>query len=222
MLSACGSSTDPIVVPHPAPTSTLDAVGAKEDKLEGRIAAAVQTAQAHADNPAIVKAETSVALAGLPKPSTGDLAYAEARALNANPAVYKSDAAWMLKSANEIDKMWDGMEAEKKKNLEAMSKMAGEIDTLRKQVDQAKRDIWTYLGGGMVFLGALSLAFASKKGGAWLMLGGFGCGAFSMLLGTPWFIPAVGGLAIVGGLLCYAHFLRKPPATDEAPKDQAA
>lgn len=217
LLAGCSTKEKPIDLPPPSPVATLDAVGAKEDKLDGRTAAAVQTAHTHADNPAIVKAETSVALAGLPKPTPGDLAYAEARALKADPKQYAADTLWATKAVQDIDKMWQTMEAERAANLKVMSDMASQIDTLKKDVDQAKKDIWTYLGGAMVLLGALSLAFASKKGGAWLMLGGFSCGAFSMLLGTPWFLPAVAGLGLVSAVLAWVHFLRKPtPCTDGA------
>lgn len=209
-LVGCPSTTPPIELPPAAPTGTLDAVGAKEDKLDGRTAAAVKVAHDHADNPTIVKAETTVALAGLPKPTPGDLAYAEARALKADPKQYAADTLWATKAVADIDRMWQGMEAEKAANLKVMSELKIKIDTLEKQVDQAKKDIWTYLGGAMVLLGALSLAFASKKAGLWLMLGGFACGAFSMLLGTPWFLPSVAGLGLVSVILAWVHFLRKP------------
>lgn len=222
LLAGCKSSPDGLPdIPPPAPTATLDAVGAKEDKLDGRTAAAVQVAHDHADNPTIVKAETKVALAGLPKPTPGDLAYAEARALKADPKQYAADTLWATKAVQDIDRMWQTMEAEKAANLKAMSELKAHIDTLEKQVDQAKKDVWTYLGGAMVLLGALSLAFASKKGGAWLMLGGFSCGAFSMLLGTPWFLPAVAGLGLVSAVLAWVHFLRKPkPCSVDGPQEE--
>lgn len=219
-LTACSSTPSELTLPPAAPTATLDAVGAKTDKLDGRIAAAVKTAHDHADSPAIVKAETLVALAGLPVPSPGDLAYANARAMRADPADYKRDNAWSAKTYADIEKMWQTMEREKEANLAAMTKLKDEIDTLNKQVDQAKRDIWTYIGGAMVFLGALSLAFASKPAGLFLMLGGFGAGAFSLLLGTDWFVPCVGALVLVGAVIAYVHYFRKHTHKDEQ-KDEA-
>ena len=214
ILAGCSSTPPDIQLPPPAPTATLALVGAKEDKLDGRTAAAVQIAHDHADSPSIVRSETSVALAGLPKPNQGDLAYALARALKADPAIYLSDIAWSRKSLSEIDKLWAGMEAERLSNLSAMSKLKTEIDTLRKQVDEAKRDTWTLLGAALALIGALSLAFASKPAGAVLILSGFACGSFALLLGSPWFVPAVGVIAVVSIALGWIHYFRKHTHAD--------
>jgi hypothetical protein len=217
-LAGCAGSPD-ILTPPPAPTSTLDVVGAKEDKLESRTAAAVQTAHNNADKPEVVRSETSVALAGLPKPSAGDLAYAEARASKSDPKAYEASIASSAKAKADIDKLWEGMESERKANQVAMSKMTSEIDTLRKQVDEAKkegqRNLYAMVAAGMMVLGGFAVAFGRVMIGAGLLLSGLTIGSVPFLLDTPWFLPAVGAIVILSVIVGAWHFLRKPTPTDE-------
>jgi hypothetical protein len=191
---------------------TLDVVGKKEDKLESRTAAAVAVAKTNADQPAIVRAELTVAEAGLPKPSAEDLAYAQARALKADPKAYESSIANAAKAKADIDAMWTKLEAEQKQNAEAMSKMVGEIDTLKKQVDEAKkegqRNLYTLVAAGMMVLGGFAVAFGRVMIGAGLLLSGVCIGAVPYLLDSAWFLPAVGGLFIVGLLIGGWHLYR--------------
>jgi hypothetical protein len=180
-------------------------VGKKEDKLESRTAAAVSVAKTNAEQPAIVRAELTVAEAGLPKPSAEDLAYAQARALKADPNAYAANVANASAARADINAMWAKLEAEQKQNAEAMSKMLEQIDTLKKQVDEAKkegqRNLYTLVAAGMMVLGGLAVAFGRVMIGAGLLLSGVCIGAVPYLLDSPWFLPSVGGLFLVGLLL---------------------
>ena len=201
LLAGCATTPDPTPDPVPA-QGTLDVVGKKEDKLESRTAAAVSVAKTNADQPAIVRAELTVAEAGLPKPSAEDLAYAQARALKADPKAYEANVANAAAARADINAMWLKLEAEQKQNAEVMSKMVGEIDTLKKQVEEAKkegqRNLYTLVAAGMMVLGGLAVAFGRVMIGAGLLLSGVCIGAVPYLLDSPWFLPSVGGLFLLG------------------------
>jgi len=212
-LLLAGCATTPAPTPDPVPAQgTLDVVGKKEDKLESRTAAAVAVAKTNADQPAIVRAELTVAEAGLPKPSAEDLAYAQARALKADPKAYAANVANATAARADINAMWAKLEAEQKQNAEAMSKMVGEIDTLKKQVDEAKkegqRNLYTLVAAGMMVLGGLAVAFGRVMIGAGLLLSGICIGAVPYLLDSAWFLPSVGGLFLLGLIVGGWHVYR--------------
>ena len=212
-LLLAGCATTPAPTPDPVPAQgTLDVVGKKEDKLESRTAAAVSVAKTNADQPAIVRAELTVAEAGLPKPSAEDLAYAVARALKADPKAYEANVANSAAARADINAMWLKLEAEQKQNAEVMSKMVGEIDTLKKQVDEAKkegqRNLYTLVAAGMMVLGGLAVAFGRVMIGAGLLLSGVCIGAVPYLLDSPWFLPSVGGLFLLGLIVGGWHIYR--------------
>ena len=209
-LLLAGCATTPPPVPEPVPEQgTLDVVGKKEDKLESRTAAAVAVAKAHADEPAIVRSELAVAQAGLPQPSPTDLEFAKARALKADPKAYEASVASAAKAKADIDAMWHKLESEQKANAEVMSKMVGEIDTLKKQVDEAKkegqRNLYAMVAAGMMVLGGFAIAFGRVMIGAGLLVSGVCIGAVPYLLDSPWFLPAVGGLFLVGLIIAGWH-----------------
>ena len=207
LLAGC-ATTPP--VPEPVPEQgTLDVVGKKEDKLESRTAAAVAVAKAHADEPAIVRSELSVAEAGLPPPSPADLLFAQARAAKADPKAYEVSVANAAKAKADIDAMWHKLESEQKANAEVMSKMVGEIDTLKKQVDEAKkegqRNLYAMVAAGMMVLGGFAIAFGRVMIGAGLLVSGICIGAVPFLLDSAWFLPSVGGVFFLGLLLAGWH-----------------
>jgi hypothetical protein len=187
-------------------------VGKKEDKLESRTAAAVSVAKTNADQPAIVRSELSVAEAGLPKPSAEDLAYAQARAAKADPKAYESSIANAAKAKADIDAMWHKLEAEQKQNAEVMSKMVGQIDTLKQQVDEAKkegqRNLYTLVAAGMMVLGGVAFAFGRLMIAAGFLVSGVCIGAVPYLLDSPWFLPSVGGLFLLGLIVGGWHVYR--------------
>ena len=207
LLAGC-ATTEPVPEPVPA-QGTLDVVGKKEDKLESRTAAAVSVAKAHADKPEVVRSELSVAEAGLPVPAPADLSYAQARALKADPKAYEVSVTNAAKAKADIDAMWAKLEAEQKQNAEVMSKMVEQIDTLKKQVDEAKkegqRNLYAMVAAGMMVLGGFAIAFGRVMIGAGLLVSGVCIGAVPYLLDSPWFLPAVGGLFLVGLILAGWH-----------------
>ena len=212
-LLLAGCATTPAPTPDPVPAQgTLDVVGKKEDKLESRTAAAVSVAKTNADKPDVVRSELTVAEAGLPKPSAEDLAYAVARALKADPKAYEANVANAAAARADINAMWAKLEAEQKQNAEAMSKMVGEIDTLKKQVDEAKkegqRNLYAMVAAGMMVLGGLAVAFGRVMIGAALLVSGVCIGAVPYLLDSAWFLPSVGGLFLVGLIVGGWHIYR--------------
>jgi hypothetical protein len=226
LLAGC-ATTPP--VPEPVPQEgTLEVVGKKEDKLESRTSAAVAVAKANADQPAIVRSELSVAEAGLPPPSAADLAFAQARAAKADPKAYESSIANAAKAKADIDAMWHKLEAEQKANAEVMSKMVGQIDTLKQQVEEAKREgqrnLYAMVAAGMMVLGGFAIAFGRVMIGAGLLVSGVCIGAVPFLLDSPWFLPSVGGLFLVGLLLggwhLYSGHLSKSHGPQEEDKNQ--
>ena len=207
LLAGC-ATTPP--VPEPVPEQgTLDVVGKKEDKLESRTSAAVAVAKANAEKPEVVRSELSVAEAGLPPPSAADLLFAQARAAKQDPKAYEVSVANAAKAKADIDAMWHKLESEQKANAEVMSKMVGEIDTLKKQVDEAKkegqRNLYAMVAAGMMVLGGFAIAFGRVMIGAGLLLSGVCIGAVPFLLDSAWFLPSVGGVFFLGLLLAGWH-----------------
>ena len=207
LLAGC-ATTPP--VPEPVPEQgTLDVVGKKEDKLESRTSAAVAVAKANAEKPEVVRSELSVAEAGLPPPSAADLLFAQARAAKADPKAYEVSVANAAKAKADIDAMWHKLESEQKANAEIMSKMVGEIDTLKKQVDEAKkegqRNLYAMVAAGMMVLGGFAIAFGRVMIGAGLLVSGVCIGAVPFLLDSAWFLPSVGGVFFLGLLLAGWH-----------------
>ena len=69
-LTGCKTSCDLPKQPDvPTDGGIVNKVGNDLDKSDGRVAAAITVAQENADKPAVVKAETGVALSYLPVPS---------------------------------------------------------------------------------------------------------------------------------------------------------
>jgi hypothetical protein len=226
LLAGC-ATTPP--VPEPVPQEgTLEVVGKKEDKLESRTSAAVAVAKANADQPAIVRSELSVAEAGLPPPSAADLAYAQARAAKQDPKAYESSIANAAKAKADIDAMWHKLEAEQRANAEVMSKMTGQIDTLKQQVEEAKREgqrnLYAMVAAGMMVLGGFAIAFGRVMIGAGLLVSGVCIGAVPFLLDSAWFLPSVGGVfllgLLIGGWHLYSGHLKKDHAPQKEDKNQ--
>jgi len=222
LLAGCPSVTPPTPDPVPA-QGTLDVVGKKEDKQESRTAAAVTVAKDNADKPEVVRSELSVAQAALPVPDASDLAYAKARASKADPKQYEASIASASKAKADIDAMWTKLEGEQKQNAEVMSKMVGQIDTLKKQVDEAKkegqRNLYAMVAAGMMVLGGFAIAFGRVMIGVGLLVSGVCIGAVPFLLDSVWFLPAVGGVfllgLLVGGWHAYRNHLKADATKEE-------
>jgi hypothetical protein len=201
----------------------LAKLGTQLDKSDQRVAASIAVASENADKPSVVKAELGVASSYLPRPDATHLDYVRARVQRANPEEYKraEDAGRKLLAV--IDANFAKAEQDAQKNKAALTAANCQIDLLKAEVAQAKKDIVTYTCagvGGLLALAAVGLlwmrqivgAIAAAVGSAALL-------AFPSLVNTPWFLPSLavaGGLSVLGAG-AYLLLTRKPsqkPAED--------
>lgn len=231
LLVGCSSGKAPIPPQPDAPTDggVVNKVGAELDKVDGRVAAAVTVARANAEKPDVVRAETTVALAYLPKPSEADVAFAEKRAAANDEKAYAEAVAYGKKLLARIDASWANMEAQQKEAARISALKDKRIQDLTEEVvrikQEASRNTWTLTGAGLVVAGALACAFASVRIGIPLMLAGAFAAAVPHILESTWF-PWVAGSAIVlfagiGLFLFWERFHKKPIAvvTGEPPSN---
>lgn len=193
----------------PTKADNMTTVGDQIDKSDSRVAAAVTVAQRNADKPEVVKAETSVALSYLPKPSEGDVAYAAARAAKigtpASEAEYAAARDYGKKLLARIDANWAKMEADQAEAKRVSQLKDARIVELQKEIERVKKDaaanLWTMAGIGCCLLGAVTMAFGSPKAGVSLLICGGAIGAFPFVIDSPYFAIIAGSfLAIVAGL----------------------
>lgn len=212
-----GCSTTPDLPPQPvAPTDggVVAKVGSEIDKADSRVAAAITVASESADKPAVVKAETKVALAFLPPPSPGDLAIARARSTNlADLAAYKSAEDAGRRLLAKINEDWARMEADQKEAQRVSKLKDDRIVELVKEVEAAKKDgvvRSAMIGAGFCVLIALGLSLVGQYLRAAIAgLFGLGCAAVPFLLETPWFLPSLGGLILAGGIVAAVIVFRR-------------
>lgn len=200
-LSGCASVRDwfgskppaPIVQP-PGPTSpnSVASLGDAMGKSDGKVAAAVTVAQRNADRPAVVKAETSVALSFLPKPSQEELDIATARAQLADPSAYAAAEAKGRELLAALDKQWANLKADQKAAKEASDKKDARIAELTAKVAEVEAEASKSplrVSAGFCFLAALGLAVVGQylRAGVCVGLGGLLLG-LSVALSSPFFI----------------------------------
>lgn len=198
------------------PVDNFAKVGSQIDKADQRVAAAITVAQENADKPGVVRAETGVALSFLPKPEASAIDYVRARVARNNPEEYKRAEEAGRKLLAVINANWDKAEKDAAKNKAALDAANCEIDKLRTEVAQAKKDIVTYTCagiGGLLALAAVGLLWARQIVGA--VAAGFVSTcllAFPFLVATPWFLPAVAVLCAVVtiGAFIYLSAFRSP------------
>lgn len=199
---------DPKDAPLPKqPAAPTDAgivatVGKDLDKVDGRVAAAVTVARENADkSPAVVKAETGVALSYLPAPQPGDLAFARQRAATMDEKAYKEAEEYGRKLLARVEAKWVEMEAQQKEAKRVSDLKDARIVELAKEIDrvrkEASRNIWTLAGVGIAVVGALATAFASPKLGVPLLACGAAIGAFPFVVESEYFSWIAGGSLFV-------------------------
>jgi len=205
-------STDP---------ADLSKLGTQIDKSDQRIAAAVTVARENADKPDVVKAETGVALAYLPKPDAQTLDYVRNRVARANPEEYKraEDAGRKLLAV--IDANFAKAEADALKNKAALDNANRQITALKAEVESVRtegiRNAFA-VGAGICFLAALAMGLLGQYLRASVaFLVGAGIGGLPYLFASPYFLPGVGGLVLLVVALVWLH-IRKRPCPD-APKE---
>ena len=218
LFSACATSPDTEGTGTATPPADNFAkVGAQIDKADARVAAAVTVARENADKPAVVKAETGVALSYLPPPTPDALTYARNRVARANAEEYKlaEDAGRKLLAV--IDANWNKAEQDAAKNKAALDAANRQITALKTEVEQVRtegvRNAFA-VAAGVCFLAALAMALLGqyiRSGVAFAV--GAGVGGLPFLFSSPYFLPSAGGLVLLVVLLVWLHF-RKPACPD--------
>ena len=201
------------------PTADLGTLGTQIDKADQRVAAAVTIARENADKPDVVKAETGVALAYLPKPDAQALDYVRNRVTRANPEEYKraEDAGRKLLAV--IDANFAKAEQDALKNKAALDNANKQITALKAEVEQVRtegvRNAFA-VAAGICFLAALAMALLGQylRAGAAFVIGG-AIGSLPFVFNSPYFMPAVGLVVLVGLILGWLQF-RKPPCPNAA------
>jgi len=183
--------TDPLPEAQP---QTAEVLGAKLDKADSRVAAAVQTAREAntAGKPDKVEAELSVAAAYLPDPQPGDLAFARQR-MAGDPKAYADAVAYGQKMKADLDSLWAKMEAEQKKSQTEIAALKKQCDDKHLELEAARKEkgllILTGLGAGMIALGVLLVAFGHWVGVSKLSAGLVVAGG-AMTAALPWVIES--------------------------------
>ena len=229
-LAGCATLSDPPLPKQPdAPiTPALKVVVATQEKVDGKIAAAVTVArEANALNkPRIVDSELGVALSFLDKPIDSELALARQRSEKASPADYEAARSFGKKLMANLDAAQakveaDSVEAKRVSVLkdQRIAELQGEIARAKQEYS---RHIWNLTGAGLVIVGGLACAFASIRVGLPLLI----CGAFAAsiptIIDTPWF-GWIAGASVVGVLAVGIYHLHDithtpPPPPDDQPK----
>ena len=193
-VSGCNGTQAPEVPSSPKGMS-LDAVGTGLDQIDNAVSASVQVArEMNKDGkPDKVESELSVAAASLPKPADDALLVARARADKASQAEYEDQRKKAQAKLAELDKAWSDLEGQVRENKRAMRERDQQIKELKAQIAEAKKDIWTITGAGLVVIGGLAMAFASWKVGAPLLLAGAFCGSIPFIVDSPMFMWVAGG-----------------------------
>lgn len=223
-LVACSTTKTPDPVPSTDPEN-LSKVGEKIDKSDSRVAAAVTVAVENSDKPEVVKAEGKVALAYLPPPTEGDVAFARARALKNDQKAYQAQMDYATKMKAEVDKMWAKAEADAKKSKadiqslkDENARLVAEIARIKKE---ASKDIWTLTGAALVVLGGAACAFASIRIGIPIILAGAFAGAIPHIIDSEYFEWIASGTLLCGASLAVWWMydkVRDSIKSDEQPK----
>ena len=224
-LVGCSTLTAPIPKQPDAPVSTasVKVVAATQEKVDGKIAAAVTIAKENSTKPRIVESELGVALSFLDKPSDSEIALARQRAEKASPDDYEAARSFGKKLMASLDAAQAKVEADTAEAKRVSDLKDARIAELKKEMEQVKRDasrdVWTLTGAGLVVLGGLACAFASVRAGVPLLLVGAFAGAVPFIINTPWFSWIAGAtvlsVAVIG--IYHLHDITKtpPPPADE-------
>jgi hypothetical protein len=206
------------------PVDNFAKIGDQIDKADQRVAAAITVAQENADRPAIVRAETGVALSFLPKPDQTAVDYVRARVARNNPEEYRRAEDAGRKLLTVINANWDKAAADAAKNKTALDTANCEIDKLRAEIERVRtegvRNAFA-VAAGICFLASLGMALLGQyvRSLAALTIGG-AVGGLPFIFGSPYFLPAVAVLVVAGAGLTWLRF--RKPALVATPADNVA
>lgn len=208
------------------PVDELAKVGEQIDKADARISAGVQVARnANAQGKAaVVEKELAVVASYLPPPDPHNLAYIANRVERNNPDEYKRAMEAGAKLLAVIDSNWARAERDAVTNKAALDAANAKVAELKAEVERVKtegiRNAFT-VAAGACFLAALGLAILGqyiRALGAFAV--GSAIGSLPYLFASPYFLPAVGGLAVLALVILSVYLFRKPKPTkadDQAP-----
>jgi hypothetical protein len=207
-MAGCSTSRPPIPEQPNAPTSPsiVATVGKEWDKADQKVAAAISIARENADKPAVVRGETTVALAYLPPASPEELSLARQRAANpADQKAYGDAVEYGKKLLAKIDSDFAKLEASQAEALRVSQLKDARIAELTAEVERVKREaasnLWTLAAVGTAVAGALAMAFIGPKVGVSLLLSAGAIGAFPFIVESEYFSYIVGtALALAAGL----------------------
>jgi len=219
LLAGCSHAPIPVQPTSPTDESVIKAVEATQDRIDGKVAAAVIVARENLDKPHVADSELGVALSLLDPPSQEEVSLARQRSEHASSADYDAAKKFGSKLLASLGDAQKKMEDNQKEASRVSAIKDAEIADLTRKLNDSYSLVWTIVAAGLVVVGGLGMAFGVPRAGAWLILVGFATGVYSQLLDTEWFIPCVCGLAAVAAIFTYFHFMRKPdPISDETKK----
>ena len=201
------------------PTADLGTLGTQIDKADQRVAASIAVASENADKPGVVKAELGVAASYLPKADAQHIDYVRNRVARNNPEEYKRAEEAGRRLLAVIDANFAKAEADALKNKAALDNANKQIVALKAEVEQVRtegvRNAFA-VAAGICFLAALAMALLGQylRAGAAFLIGG-AVGSLPFVFNSPYFMPAVGLVVVVGLILGWLQF-RKPPCPDAA------
>ena len=178
----------------------VDAYADKNDLIMSRAASSVIVARSALDQglTSVASAELDLAQTYLPRPSETDLAYAQARALKADPKAYAKSKAVADAHQRQLDDLWSKVEAEKQKAKDQLEAKEKELESARKE---KQTTLLSLLGAGLITLGTLGLLFGLNRINAVVVIAiGAGVAALPWLFDSPAFIWIAGGAAVLGAL----------------------
>jgi len=208
LVVGCSTLKEPAIPPQPDSPTSLSAVKtveATQDKVDGKVAAAVTIAKENATKPAIVTSELSVALSLLDKPSDSELALARQRSEKATPADYEAARKFGAHLLASLDDAQRKMETDQKEAARVSQLKDTKIAQLNADIirirQEASKDIWTMTGCGLAVIGALLCGFVSPKAGTSVIVCGAFCGSVPFIIGSAYFAWIAGGtLVSVAGI----------------------
>ena len=178
----------------------VDAYADKNDLIMSRAASSVIVARSALDQglTSVASAELDLAQTYLPRPSETDLAYAQARALKADPKAYAKSKAVADAHQRQLDDLWGKVEAEKEKARNQLEAKEKELESARKE---KQTTLLSLVGAGLITLGTLGLLFGLNRINAVVVIAiGAGVAALPWLFDSPAFIWIAGGAAVLGAL----------------------
>ena len=224
-LVGCSTLSEPPLPKQPdAPTSpaVVAALETAQDKVDGKVAAAVTVAKENADKPAVVDSELGVALSLLDKPSDSELALARQRSEKATPAEYEAARKFGTHLLASLDTAQAKLAADQKEAARISQLKDARIAALTADIVRIKQDasakLWTATGCALAVLGALLCAFVNPKAGMSVGLCGAFCGSVPFIVGSAYFAWIAGATLVSVAALGIWHLYEVTNTPNEPPK----